>query len=84
MLKTAVGKRIKIISTVAPKWRALGDWMEFDEFGAKLDAIETKNNDDPEKFRSWPPEHHWRATLTFQFIRLLLFLQVYKALHSVT
>ena len=49
MLKTPEGKKIKIISTVAPKWRALGDQMEFDEFGAKLDAIKTKNNSDPEE-----------------------------------
>ena len=42
MLKTAEGKRIKIISTVAPRWKALGDLMEFDEFGSKLDTIKTR------------------------------------------
>ena len=58
MLKTAEGKRIKIISTIASKWRALGDQMEFDEFGAKLDAIRSKNNNDSEEccremFQHW-------------------------------
>ena len=48
MMKTAEGKRIKIIETVAPKWKTLGFQLEFDEFGAKLDTIETKNRGDPE------------------------------------
>ena len=49
MLKTAEGKKIKIISTVAPRWKALGDLMEFDEFGSKLDTIKIKNLGDPEE-----------------------------------
>ena len=48
MMKTAEGKKIKIISAVAPRWQELGDQLEFDEFGAKLDVIKTKNNNDPE------------------------------------
>ena len=58
MLKTAEGKRIKIIETVASKWKTLGFLLEFDEFGAKLDAIKVKNNNDPqeccsEMFQLW-------------------------------
>jgi hypothetical protein len=48
MMKTREGKRIKIISTVASRWQELGDQLEFDEFGSKLDAIQTKNRGDPE------------------------------------
>ena len=48
MMKTREGKKIKIISTVASRWQELGDQLEFDEFGAKLDAIKTKNLADPE------------------------------------
>ena len=58
MMKTAEGNKIRIISTVAPKWKVLGDQLEFDEFGSKLDAIKTKNNNDPEEccremFQHW-------------------------------
>ena len=49
MLKTREGKKINIISAVASKWRALGDQLEFDEFGSKLDAIKSKNLGDPEE-----------------------------------
>ena len=57
-MKAAEGKKIKIISTVASRWQELGDQMEFDEFGAKLDVIKTKNNNDPdaccrEMFQHW-------------------------------
>ena len=48
MLKTTEGKKIKIIGAVASRWQELGDQLEFDEFGAKLDAIKTKNLNDPE------------------------------------
>ena len=48
MMKTAKGKRIKIIETVASKWITLGFQLEFDDFGSKLDTIETKNHGDPE------------------------------------
>ena len=58
MLKTAEGKKVKIISTVASRWRILGDQLEFDKFGSKLDTIKTKNNNDPEEccyemFQHW-------------------------------
>jgi hypothetical protein len=49
MMKTAEGKKIKIISSVAPRWKVLGDQLEFDEFGAKLDVIRTKNLNDPDE-----------------------------------
>ena len=42
MMKTEEGKKIKIISAVASRWQDLGDQLEFDEFGAKLDAIKFK------------------------------------------
>ena len=48
MVKTAEGKRIKIISVVASRWQELGDRLEFDEFGTELDNIKTKNHGDPE------------------------------------
>ena len=48
ILKTSEGKRLKIISAVASRWQALGDQLEFDGFGAKLDAIKIKNHGDPE------------------------------------
>ena len=58
MIKTAKGKRIKIIETVASKWITLGFQLEFDEFGSKLDTIKAKNNNDPEEccremFQHW-------------------------------
>ena len=48
MMKTQDGKKIKIISMVAPRWQELCFQLEFDEFGATLSAIETKNRSDPE------------------------------------
>jgi hypothetical protein len=58
MMKTKEGMRIKIIETVAPKWKTLGFQLEFDEFGSKLDTIKAKNNNDPEEccremFQHW-------------------------------
>jgi hypothetical protein len=49
MMKIAEGKKIKIISSVASRWKVLGDQLEFDEFGAKLEVIKTKNLNDPEE-----------------------------------
>ena len=48
MLKTTEGKKIRIISAVASRWQELGDQLDFDEFGAKLDTIKNKNHGDPE------------------------------------
>ena len=58
MMKTAKGKKIRIMETVASKWKRLGDQLEFDELGSKLENIKTKNRDDPEEccremFQHW-------------------------------
>ena len=57
-MKTKEGTRIKIIDTVAFKWKAIGDQLEFDEFGSNLNTIQVKNNNDPqeccrEMFQLW-------------------------------
>ena len=58
MTKNSEGKKIKIIETVASKWQILGDQLEFDERGSKLDLIKTKHPSDPveccrEMFKHW-------------------------------
>ena len=57
-MKPAEGEKIKIIETIASKWEKLGDQLEFDKFGAKLESIKTKNLNDPEAccremFKHW-------------------------------
>ena len=57
-LRTAQGKNVKVIQTVAPKWQNLGDMMEFDADGMKLDEISKKFCGDDEKccravFQKW-------------------------------
>ena len=57
-LRTTEGKKIKILETVAPRWQRLGDQLEFDECGSKLDLIGTKYPNDPEAccremFKHW-------------------------------
>ena len=47
LLKTAEGKKVKIIPTVAPQWQSLGDQLEFDKNGKKLKEIEDKYPGDP-------------------------------------
>ena len=47
MLRTAEGKKIKIIERVAPFWQSLGDQLEFDESGSKLSLIEAEHPTDP-------------------------------------
>ena len=76
MMKTAEGKKIKIISTVASRWQELGDQIEFDEFGAKLDAIKTKNQSDPEAccremFQHWLKGNGIRPCSWCKLIELL-------------
>ena len=39
VLKTAAGKKIKIIESVAPLWQSLVDKLEFDSSGSKLGLI---------------------------------------------
>jgi hypothetical protein len=48
LLKTAGGEKIRIISWLAPRWRDLGYMMNFDDTGAKVEAIEQKYRGDPE------------------------------------
>ena len=58
IMKSAEGKKIKIIETIAPKWQKLGDQLEFDEFSTKLESIRMKSLNDPEAccremFKHW-------------------------------
>lgn len=46
MLRTTKGK-IKVIEGVTPKWQRLGDQLEFDVCGAKLELIKTTHPNDP-------------------------------------
>ena len=39
-MKCHDGTKIKIISSIAPKWREFGILLEFDDDGGKLDLIE--------------------------------------------
>ena len=39
LLRTTQGKKIKIIERVAPFWQRLGDQLDFDENGSKLETI---------------------------------------------
>ena len=47
-LRTSKGKRIKIIETVAPKWQKIGDLLDFDESGTRLELIKATHPSDPE------------------------------------
>ena len=43
ILKTTTGEKIKIIESVAPKWKELGDLLNFDPEGRTLELIEANN-----------------------------------------
>ena len=43
IIKTATGEKIKIIESVAPQWKELGDLLDFDPEGRTLELIETNN-----------------------------------------
>ena len=43
MMKTATGEKIKIIESVAPQWKELGDLLDFDSEGQTLELIEANN-----------------------------------------
>ena len=47
LLKTDEGKKIKIISELAPCWRDLGFLMNFDVRGKEVETIEQKYRGDP-------------------------------------
>ena len=43
-LRTAQGKKIKIIERVAPFWQRLGDQLDFDNTGSKLATIKADHS----------------------------------------
>ena len=43
ILKTTTGEKIKIIESVAPQWKELGDLLDFDHEGRTLELIEANN-----------------------------------------
>ena len=48
VLRTAEGKKIKIIERVAPFWQSLGDQLDFDKSGSKLALIKAEHPTNPE------------------------------------
>jgi hypothetical protein len=48
VLKAARGKKIRIITRLAPNWRKVGILLDFDEAGSQLDIIDSKHRGDPE------------------------------------
>ena len=53
-----MGKKIKIIESVAPLWQSLGDQLEFDKSGSKLELIKATHPNDPkaccrDMFQHW-------------------------------
>ena len=47
VLRTAGGKKIKIIERVAPFWQELGDQLDFDESGSRLALIKAEHPTNP-------------------------------------
>ena len=43
IMKTTTGEKIKIIESVAPQWKELGDLLDFDPDGQTLKLIEANN-----------------------------------------
>ena len=91
MLTTAEGKQIKIIETVAPQWLVLGDLLESDGRGNKLELIRITHPSDPlaccrDMFQHWLAGHGVRPCSWRKLIELLedcdlaeLAKQVYSA-----
>ena len=48
LLLAAQGKKINIIEKVAPFWQKLGDQLNFDDSGSRLDLIKVKYPANPE------------------------------------
>ena len=46
VMKTATGEKIKIIESVAPQWKELGDLLDFDPEGRTLELIEANQQKD--------------------------------------
>ena len=42
-MKTTTGEKIKIIESVAPQWKELGDLLDFDPEGRTLELIEANH-----------------------------------------
>ena len=47
IMKTATGEKIKIIESVAPQWKELGDLLDFDSEGRTLELIEANQQKGP-------------------------------------
>ena len=43
IMKSKTGEKIKIIESVAPQWKELGDLLDFDPEGRTLELIEANN-----------------------------------------
>ena len=43
-MKTTTGEKIKIIESVSPQWKKLGDLLNFDPEGRTLELIEANNH----------------------------------------
>ena len=46
VMKTTTGEKIKIIESVAPQWKELGDLLDFDPEGRTLELIEANQQKD--------------------------------------
>ena len=51
LLKTMSGKKIKIIDMVAPRWKYVGDLMNFDQTGETLDQIQKREASEESRCR---------------------------------
>ena len=47
MLRAPDGETVEIVSSVAPKWKDVGIFLDFDDTGQCLDTIETGYEKDP-------------------------------------
>ena len=66
-MKMKKGEKIKIIESVAPKWKNLGDLLDLDAEGRTLELIEANQQKDPiaccrEMFVYWLKGKGWEAT----------------------
>ena len=72
-LKTPTGHIVRIIKTLKPNWKIVGDLLEFDDTGTRLLDIEDNNRGNPETscrdmFQLWlmgegKQPSSWRALL---------------------
>ena len=46
LMKTTTGEKIKIIESVAPHWKEVGDLLDFDPEGRTLELIESDNKNE--------------------------------------